>query len=224
MSDRFLHYLEFVWAKLWSPLVAASLAVGFTYLLKRRDERRELRKKLSAQLYIPALQQLTEAEPFMWRDACASGVADKLRKSIRERLAPLYEEVLPQYDKAWQELGDEVGKVAERWDSKYANLPRVMHLDEKEHTVAIKWWDLAVGDRNDLPIVELGDGDALRIWNRFLTGSHLKMLGFTVEQFLQERWTELNENPVLRNYVRRREQALAQIPGAIRLLKREALY
>jgi hypothetical protein len=237
MSNRFLHYLEFVWSKLWAPLLAASLAVGFTYLLKRRDERRELRKKLSAQLYIPALQQLTEAEPLirnhvrahsidmgMWRNACTSGVADKLRKSIRERLAPLYEESFPQYDKAWQELNDELGRVAEKWDSEYANLSKVIHLDERTSTFSFKWWDFALTDGGQMPVTQLDDGDALRIWNRFLTGSHLKALGVSLEQFLRDRWQELNENVVLREYVECRKRVLSEIPRAIRLLKREALY
>jgi hypothetical protein len=95
---------------------------------------------------------------------------------------------------------------------------------KKNHTFNIKWWGFSVSDGTEPPVKRLGDGDALRIWNRFLTGSHLKTLGLSLEQFFSDRWQELNQNAILRNYVSCGECALSQIPEAIRLLKREALY
>jgi hypothetical protein len=74
MWSKLVSYLSLAGSRLWPPLLAASLAVGFTYLLKRRDELPELRKKLSAQLYILVRQQLSEAELAMLMHARAQSI------------------------------------------------------------------------------------------------------------------------------------------------------
>jgi hypothetical protein len=59
---KLLQLLHSVVRPMWGPLLAASLVAGFQYLLKKRDEKRTERKRLSDQLYIRFRQQLAEAE------------------------------------------------------------------------------------------------------------------------------------------------------------------
>jgi hypothetical protein len=237
MWSKFVSYLSLAWSRLWPPLLAASLAVGFTYLLKRRDERRELRKKLSAQLYIPVRQQLSEAEPAIrmharaqsmnpatWKNACTSGVAEKIGKKIRRQLDDLYNSTFPNYDKAWQKLNEELSKVGVQWDSEYADISRVIPLDNERDAVGINWWEFLTADAPRASLSSLREGDALRIWNRFMTTDRLKSLNISVEQFLVQRWEEMRRNACMRDYRECRERALREIPKAIASLSHEALY
>jgi hypothetical protein len=65
MWHKFISDLLSVLSKLWpyvlSGVVGSCLTAGFVYLLKRRDERRESKKKLTAELYSPTRRQLAEA-------------------------------------------------------------------------------------------------------------------------------------------------------------------
>ena len=214
------------------PLVAAFLVVLGQYLLKRRDEKRAERKRLSDQLYVPFRRQLAGAEksirlfqrpltvnPETWTTPRDAGITDKLDRRLRAQLATLYEDTLPNYDKAWNALNEEMRTLGEGWDAKYCDLPDYAHAQE-HHIVPIIWWDFLTGDKPCTPIDGLRDGDVLRIWNRFMTPSRFKLLDQSPEQFLIQRWEEAKRNPAMRHYKEYRERALAEIPKAVTMLDR----
>src|SRR5260370_36570562 len=99
MWHKFISDLSSLWSRLWpymlSGAVGSSLTAGFLYFLKRRDERRELRKKLTAEIYLPARRQLKETSqaiqsyerPFsiyteMWKPESSSRITKKLKPVI----------------------------------------------------------------------------------------------------------------------------------------------
>src|SRR5438876_9371484 len=98
MWHKFISDLPSLWSRLRPYVlvgaVGSSLTAGFLYFLKRRDERGELRKKLTAELYLPARRQLMEASQAiqnyerafsinseMWKVACSSGTTRRLKPS-----------------------------------------------------------------------------------------------------------------------------------------------
>ena len=234
---KLLSVLSFLLSKLWPPLLASGITAGFIYALKLRDEKRELRKKLSAEVYIPMRRQLAEAETAireserafsidveMWKRVCTTGTSAKLNPSIGLQLGVLYESTLPGHDKAWQELNEEIGRVGNAWDSKYADLDTFALGREEQHVVAFNWWTFLTGDAPVTPVDGLRQGDVLRIWNHFMTPARFKLLDVSVEQFLIQRWEEMQRNDFVRCYRDYRQRALEQIPKAISCLSREALY
>jgi hypothetical protein len=237
MWHKLLSILFSAWPKLWPPLLAAGLVAGSNYLLKRRDERRELRKTLSAEVYIPMRQQLSEAESAirefkrafsinteMWKRVCTTGVSEKLDPSIRSQLAVLYENTFPGHDKAWQDLNNELGGVGIEWDRRYADIEDYALATQQHTIVQIVWWNFLTGDSPVTPVDGLRQGNVLRLWNGFMTPARFELLDITVEQFLIQRWEEMGRNDFLRQYREFRKRALAQIPKAIACLSREALY
>lgn len=245
MWNKLLCGLSFSWSRLWSPLLAASLVAGFTYLLKRRDEKRELKKKLSTQLYIPVREQLSEAESPIrkfqrapsvnsetWKKAFTTGVAGKLNAQLRRQLQVLYEAILPGYDVACQELNEEISRMREDWDSRFADVKDFRTLgmratvDEQPmyNTVDIDWTGFLTEETPVLPLDGLQERDVLRLFNGFMTPARFKLLDQTVEQFLVERWAKGNVNPVMRKCRNLRRDALSAIPKAITLLSHEILY
>jgi hypothetical protein len=237
MLCKLLTDLSFLWSKLWSPLLASSITAGFIYALKRREERRELRKKLSAEVYIPMRQQLAEAEAAirefkraysidteMWKRLGHSGVGEKLEPSIRHQLTELYENTLPIHDKAWQDLNNELGRVGVEWDRQYADIQDYAVATKDHNIVQVVWWNFLTGGAPVTPVDGLRQGDVLRIWNGFMTPARFKLLDLSVEQFLIQRWEEMGRNDFLRQYRDYRQRAITQIPKAISCLSREALY
>jgi len=241
MWHKFISDLLSVLSKLWpyvlSGVVGSCLTAGFVYLLKRRDERRESRKKLTVELYSPARRQIAEAleaiqkdqrahsiNTEMWRVACSSGLTSKLKPSLSSELAALYERTLPSYDKAWQELNEEIGRVAQGWDQQYADI-RDYQIAAKEHNIVkIDWWKFLTTDAPVTPIDGLRDGDVLRLWNAFMTPARFKLMDISVEQFLNKRWEDAVKNDAVRQFRDLRKRALEDIPKAIALLDRSSLY
>jgi len=236
MWHKLLSELSLLWSKFWPPLLSAGLVAGLTYLLKRRDEKRDLRKRLSAELYIPARQQLSEAEPAirkfqralsinieMWKKVCATGVADKLKRPLRQQLGMLYENTLPSYDQSWKGPNEELSRVREDWDTRYSDIQNYAQAAKEHKIVEIDWWQFLVGDAPVTPVEGLRDGDVLRLFNGFMTPARFKLLDFSVEQFLIKRWEEASVNPVMRHYRDCRQRALAEIPRVIEILGRESL-
>ncbi len=219
----------------WGPLLAAGLVAGFQYLLKRRDEKRAEKKRLSDQLYMPLRQQLAEAEPAIrtfqralsvngevWQKARATGIADKVGRSIKDQLRELYERTLPDYDAAWKALNEEIDRLRGEWDTKYADIAK--YAQAKDYNkVEINWWQFLAGEGPCTPLDGLRDGDVLRIFNGFMTPSRFKLLDLSVEQFLIKRWEEASINPAMRHYRDCRQRALAEVPRVIELLGRESL-
>lgn len=214
------------------PIVAAVLVVLGQYLLRRRDEKRAERKRLSDQLYVPFRQQLAGAgksirmfqrpltvNPETWNAPRDAGITDKLDRRLRAQLAALYEDTLPNYDKAWKVLNEEMRTMGEGWDAKYCDVPDYAHAQE-HHIVPIIWWDFLTGEKPCTPIDGLREGDVLRISNRFMTPSRFKLLDQSPEQFLIQRWEEAGRNGAMRHYRECRERALAEIPKAVKLLDR----
>ena len=237
MLQKLLSILSFLWSKLWSPLVASSITAGFIYALKLREERREVRKKLSAEVYIPMRRQLAEAETAireskralsidteMWRRVCNTGTSAKLNPSIRQQLAELYEKTLPTHDKACQELNEEVGRVGIEWDRRYGDIQDYAVASKGYNIVSVAWSTFLTGDAPVTPVDGLRSGDVLRLWNGFMTPERFKLLDLSVEQFLIQRWQEMQRNDFLRRYQDYRRRALTQIPKTIDCLSREALY
>jgi hypothetical protein len=239
MWHKVISDLSSLFSKLWpyvlSGVVGSCLTAGFLYLFKRRDERREFKKKLTAELYSPARRQLAEAEEAvrgdqrafsinaeMWKQACSSGVARKLKPQMRLALASLYERTLPNYDKAWQELNYEVERLGRRWDEKFADLR--LPLSEKLHAVRIVWWKFLIGDAPVTPIDGLRDGDVLQLWDCFMTPARFKLLDRSPEQFLGDRWQEAAVNDAVKQFRGSRKRALEEIPRAIKLLDQSSLY
>jgi hypothetical protein len=220
-----------------SGVVGSCLTAGFLYLLKKRDERREFRKKLTAELYSPARRQLAEASeaihknqrPFsintdMWKQSCSSGITRKLKPLLRLKLAALYERTLPSYDKAWQVLNEEIGRMAGEWDRRYADITDFQVASREHHIVEIKWWNFLTADGPVTPIDGLRDGDVLRLWNSFMTPERFKMMDRSPEQFLIERWHEAARNDAVKQFRELRKRALEDIPRANALLDRSSLY
>lgn len=237
MCDKVLHALSVGWSNLWSPLLAAGLVWGFQYLLKRRDERRALRGKLSEEVYIPMRKQLSEAEQAireskrassintqMWRDVCSTGRARELNSAIKQQLGVLYDDTLPSYDQVWQDLNVEIGRVGSEWDQRYPDLGPGDFTIEDPRVVSIVWWDFLTQDTPVLPVRDLGQSQVLRIWNKYMTPIRFTELGLTVEQFLTQRWEEMSQNNCVRSYRDHRQRALTQIPKAIARLDSEVLY
>ena len=235
MWHKLLSVLSLVWSRLWSPLLASSITAGFIYALKRREERRELRKKLSAEIYIPMRRQLAEAETAirefkrahsidteMWKRARTTGVAEKLKPPLRLQLETLYETMLPAYDRAWQELNVEIARLGGGWDAQFGDLSHTQAADHK--IVPINWWEFLTGDAPCTPVDGLREGDVLLVWNSLMTPARFKLLDLSVEQFLIQRWEEMQRNDFVRCYRDYRQRALTRIPKAILCLGREALY
>jgi len=231
MWHRLLSELTYLWSKLWSPLLASSLTGGFLYLLKRREEQRELKKKFSAEIYIPARRQLSEAsdaiqkhqrafqvDSEMWKRARSTGMADKIKASLRLQLTALYESTLPSHDKAWQDLNVEIGRMVGEWDQRYADIPNHATAAKQYSIVEIKWWNFLTEDGPVTPVDGLRDGTVLRLWNGFMTPTRFKQLDLSVEQFLIQRWHEAARNECLRQYKELRRRALTDVPKAVALL------
>lgn len=237
MWHPLLSELAYLWSKLWPPLLASSITAGFLYLLKKREERRDLRKKLSAEIYIPAHRQLSEAlhaiekhqralqvDSEMWKRARNTGMADKIKPLLRLQLTALYENTLPSHDKAWQELNDEIKRMGGEWDQRYADIPDYATAVKEHNIVEIIWWDFLTGDGPVTPVDGLRSGNVLRLWNGFMTPARFKQLDLSVEQFLTQRWHEASRNGALRLYKELRQGALTDIPNAVTLTYRESLY
>ncbi len=241
MWHRFISDLATTWLRIWpyvlSGVVGSCLTAGFLYVFKRRDERRERRKKLTAELYRPARQQLAQAsQPIqnhqrgysidgeLWRKASSSGVAQEVSLSLKLQLESLYERTLPNYDKAWQVLNEEIGRLAGEWDQRYADIHDYQIAAKEHHIVKINWWDFLTPDEPITPIDGLRDGDVLQLWNSFMTPARFKLLDRSPEQFLVERWHEATRNEALRQFRELRKRALADIPKSIELLDRNSLY
>jgi len=241
MWHKFISDLSSLWSRLWpyvlSGVVGSSLTAGFLYFLKRRDERRELRKKLTAELYLPVRRQLTEASQAiqnhqrafsinseMWKVACSSGITRKLKPSLTLELASLYERTLPSYDKAWQQLNEEIGRLAGEWDKRYADITDYQVASKEHHIVEVKWWNFLTGDAPVTPLDGLRDGDVLRLWNAFMTPGRFKLLDRSVEKFLVDRWEEAARNDALKQFRDLRKRALEDIPRSIASIDRSSLY
>jgi hypothetical protein len=238
MWQKLLFDLSFAWSKLWPPLLAASLVGGINYLLRRRDEKRDLRKRLSAEVYIPVRRQLAEAETAirvfqralsinteMWKTLGTTGTSEKLNQSIKAQLKVLYENTLPGHDKAWQDLNIEIGRVGAEWDAKYADVEtHVQARQLHKNAVTVNWWNFLTPDAPVTPVEGLREGDVLRLWNGFMSPARFKLLDLSVEKFLIQRWEEMGRNDFMHCYRDYRQRALAQIPKAISCLSREALY
>ena len=220
--------------------VLSTVAVVWNLLRDVQNRSRELRKKLTAEIYSPARRQLTEASQYiqghkraysidgeMWRIASASGLTRKLKPELKERLAALYEHTLPNYDKAWQVLNEEIAKIGGEWDQRYADIPDHQTATIRQHNIVkINWWDFLTADGPVTPIDGLRDNDVLRLWDRFMTPARFKpqSLDRTPEQFLIDRWHEAARIEALRQYKKLRKSALADIPKAIASLDRSSLY
>jgi hypothetical protein len=224
---------SFLWSKIWAPLLAVILYAGFQYLLKRREERRERRKKLPTELYVPTRQQLSDAEPAIrsfqrahainneiWKKARATGIAQKLGRLLGEQLRTLYEGTVPEYDAAWKALNEELDRLRSEWDTKYADIPT--YAQAKDHKIVeINWWEFLTGEGPCTPLDGLREGDVVRIFNGFMTPSRFKLLDQSVEQFLTQRWNEASRNCSMRHYRDCRQRALVEIAKAIKLLDHE---
>jgi len=241
MWHKFISDLLSVLSKLWpymlSGVVGSCLTAGFVYLLKRRDERRESRKKLTAELYSPTRRQLAEAleaiqkdqrahsiNTEMWKVACSSGLTRKLKASLSSELAALYERTLPSYDKAWQVLNEEIGELAGGWDRRYADLHDYQIAARDHAIVKIDWWKFLTSDGPVTPIDGLRDGNVLRLWNSFMTPQRFRSLNRSPEQFLIDRWQEATRNDALKQFRDLRKRALDDIPKAIALLDQSSLH
>lgn len=237
MWRKFLSDIAFVWSKLWSPLLASAITTGFLYLMKRREERRDFRKRLSADLYIPARRQLSDAlhsiqrhqrafqvDSEVWKRTSSTGLKEKLKSGLKVQLVPLYESALPTYDKAWQNLNEEVRRVGTEWDQRYGDLHDYAKASAEHKIVEIQWWNFLTGDAPVTPIDGLRNGDVLRLWNSFMTPGRFKSLDCSVEQFLTKRWQETAINDSFKHYRECRQRLLADIPKAIALLDREAMH
>ncbi len=241
MRHKLISDLSSLFSRLWpyvlSGVVGSCLTAGFVYLLKRRDERRELRKKLTAEIYLPARRQLKEAsqaiqsyeralsiDSEMWKRASSSGITRKLKPSLTLELAALYERTLPSYDKAWQQLNEEVGRLAGEWDKRYADITDYQVASKEHHIVEVKWSNFLSGDAPVTPLDGLRDGDVLRLWNAFMTPGRFKLLDRSVERFLVERWEEAARNEALRQFRDLRRRALEDIPRTIASIDRSSLY
>lgn len=219
----------------WGPLLAAGLVAGFQYLLKKRDEKRAERKRFSDQLYMPFRQQLAEAEPAIrtfqralainseiWKNARATGIAQRLGRVLGEQLRMLYEGTLADYDAAWRALNEELDRLRREWDSKYADISN--YAEAKEHKIVeINWWQFLTGEGPCTPLDGLREGDVLRIFNGFMTPSRFKLLDQSVEQFLIQRWEEAKRNASMRHYRECRQRALTELPKTVKLLDREVV-
>src|SRR5438132_800673 len=163
MWHKFISDLPSLWSRLWpyvlSGAVGSSLTAGFLYFLKRRDERRELRKKLTAELYLPARRQLKEASQAiqsyeralsidieMWKRACSSGITRKLKPSPSLEFAAHYERTLTSYDKTWQQRSEEISSLAGEWDKRYADITYYQVASKKHHIMKIKLWNFLTVD------------------------------------------------------------------------------
>jgi len=237
MWHQFLSGLSSFWTKFWPALLASGLTAGFLYLLKRRDERRESRKELSAELYIPARRQLSESlaavktherplafDPKTWKGACDSGVAGKLKPSLRLQFEALYERTLPGLDKAWKELNNEIERMGKRWDEKFSDLRDRAMASKEHHIVEVHWWNFLTADGPITPIDGLRDGDVLRLWDCFMTPERFKPLNLSVEQFLTQRWHEAARNDAMMQYRELRGRAIKDIPRAVAALDRISLF
>jgi hypothetical protein len=237
MWRKFFSDIALVWSKLWSPLLASAITVGFVYLLKRRDERRDFKKRLSAELYIPARRQLSDAaqaiqghqralqvDSEMWKRASSSGLKEKLKSDLKVHLTGLYETALPRYDKAWQSLNEEIWRVGEQWDQRYGGLHNYATASKDHKIVQINWWNFLTGDAPVTPIDGLRNGDILRVWNSFMTPERFKLLDCSVEQFLAKRWQEAALNDSVKHYRECRQRLLSDIPKVIVLLDRESIH
>lgn len=237
MWQKFLSDVAFLWSKLWSPLFASAITAGFLYLLKRREERRDFRKRLSADLYIPARRQLSDAlqavqghqralqvDSEMWERTSSSGLKEKLKSDLKVQLSALYEGALPTYDKAWQGLNEEIGRMAAEWDQRYGDLHDYARASKEHKIVEVKWWNFLTGDAPATPIDGLRNGDVLRLWNSFMTPGRFKPLDCSVEQFLTKRWQEAALNDFVKQYRQCRLRLLSDIPKAIALLDGEAMH
>jgi hypothetical protein len=226
--------LSFAWSRLWSPLLAASLVGGINYSLRRRDERRDLRKKLSSEIYIPARRQLSEAEQAireskrahsidtdMWKRAHATGIAENLKSSIKSQLAVLYEDTLPNHDRAWQDLSNELTRVGGEWDLQYADVDYALATLE-HNIVPIVWWDFLTPDAHtNGRSPSKRRATSLESIHEPRTIQVIKSLGRAV---LDSAMGRDGRNDFMRRYRDYRQRALAQIPKAIASLSREALY
>lgn len=229
------------WLRIWpyvlSGVVGSCLTAGFLYVFKRRDERRERQKKLTAELYRPARQQLTEAsqtihnhqraysiDAELWRKASSSGITREVNSSLRLQLESLYDRTLPSYDKAWQVLNEEIARLAGEWDQRYADIHDYQVAVKEHNIVKVNWWDFLTADGPITPIDGLRDGDVLQLWNSFMTPSRFKSLDRSPEQFLTDRWQEATRNDALKQFRELRKRALSDIPKAVVLLDRNSLY
>ncbi len=237
MWQKVFSDIVLILSKLWPPLLASGLTAGFLYLLKRRDERRDFRKRLSADIYIPARRQLSDAlqaiqghqrafqvDSEMWKRASSSGLKEKFKATLKAPLAALYETTLPNYDKAWQNLNEEIRRVGEEWDKRFGDLHDYAIASKEYKIIQVNWWNFLVGDAPVTPIDGLRNGDVLRLWNSFMTQGRFKGLDCSVEQFLVKRWQEAALNDSVRYYRECRQHVLSDIPKAIALLDRESMY
>lgn len=216
--------------------VLSTVALGWNLYRDVHNRARELRKRLTEELYLPARRQLAEALPTiqnrqrafpisteMWKKASASGITRKLKTPLRTKLEALYERTLPRYDQAWQEVSKEIDRLTEEWDKNFGDIHEYQ-IAAKQHIVEIKWWNFLTEDSPVTPIDGLRDGDVLRLHNSFMTPGRFKMLNLSPEQFLVSCWQEAARNEAVRQYRELKKRALKDIPVAITLLDRSSLY
>lgn len=217
--------------------VLSTVAVAWNLYRDVHDRTRQLRKRLTAELYAPVRLQLTEAADAIrndqrahsinmetWRVANASGITKKLKSSLSAILAELYERTFPTYDKACQVLNEDIGRMAQEWDRKYADIHDFQAAPTKYNIIKIDWWKFLASDGPVTPIDGLRDGDVLRLLNSFMTPARFKLLDRSPEQFLIERWHEAARNDTLKQFRELRKRVLDNIPRAIALLDRNSLY
>src|SRR5436305_8584833 len=215
--------------------VLSTIAVVWNLCRDVHNRSRELRKKLTADLYSPVRRQLTEASeaiekgqrvqsinPKTWKIAYSSGITRKLKRSVRSELAELYEWTLPHYDKAWRDLNEEIRKVMKVWDE-LADIRDFQIASKEHHIVEMDWWKFLTADSPVTPINGLRDGVVLSLWDAFMTPSRFKLLDLSPERFLIHRWQETSKNDALKQFRDLRKRALVDICKVIALLDRSSV-
>jgi hypothetical protein len=217
--------------------VVSTIAVGWNVYRDVYQRSRGPRKKLTLELYSPVRRQLVEASEAiqkhgratsvnyeMWKVAHFSGIASKLKPALRLALEDLYERKLPSYEKSWQELNKEVGRLVQEWDERYADIHDFQTADKEHHIVKVEWLKFLTESGPATPIDGLREGDVLRLWNAFMTPARFKLLDLSAEQFLIKRWEEAARSSAMQHFRQLRKQVLDDIPKAIALLDKNSSY
>ncbi len=209
---------------MWTYLLTFALGLLSGLVLFWLAEKRRAEKALSERVYMPLHGELSRAleviqarsglEPLsVWPGIKATGLARKIDSATREKLNHMYGETLPGYGVAWSGAFHHVDQMRRRWDADYGVPP-----PRGSQVGVINWSRFLLSEALNLDTVNIMPGVLLPLFARYISPKKLAKIGMTIEQFLQTRWEEAQDEPPVQEFQAKRKETLAEIEETLNRL------
>jgi hypothetical protein len=222
------------------PSFVAGFLTGFVpgllsgYVLLRLGDRRKSLKERSSEIYVPmhhqlfnALEEVTRyqrpnsADPNSWKNIEASGIAKGIPRRLRNEIADVYVNAIPEFDLAWKNLNSSDGtywgttELLRSYDEKFG-----VELPFLPGEPWPQWWAFLLTTPFQPALLNLPHFDRVRLWNKYLVRSVLSGSGIEPVEVLHQIWTEAQSNAAFQRVRVTREVLLTKLPLLLKKLNR----